>query len=91
MRNEFFIERCAHEKHDAHLREAAHDRLTRTPRTAEQRRTGRALRAQAALMLAAIAAVIAFARGRAPWQATHGPIQHGPRDMTECAEVRCRG
>jgi hypothetical protein len=27
MRNEFLVEQYAHEKHQAHLREAAHDRL----------------------------------------------------------------
>jgi hypothetical protein len=77
MRNEFSIERYAHEKHQAHLREAAHDRLLATPRTADRRPTRRALRAQAALMLASITAAIVFARGRAPWQAAHGPIRHG--------------
>jgi hypothetical protein len=77
MRNEFLVERYAHEKHQAHLREAAHDRLLATPRPAEQWRTSRALRAQAACILAAIATVIAIARGRAPWQAAHSPIQHG--------------
>jgi hypothetical protein len=77
MRNEFFVERYAHEKHQAHLREVAHDRLLRTPRTAEQQRTGRAIRAQPARMLAAIAAMIAFARGPAHWQAVHGAIRHG--------------
>jgi hypothetical protein len=29
MRSQFFVERYAHEKHEAHLREAAHDRLSR--------------------------------------------------------------
>jgi hypothetical protein len=76
MRNEFFVERFAHEKHQTHLREAAHDRLLDTLRPAEQRRTGQVLRAQASLALAAIAAVIAFARGRAPWQAAQGAIRH---------------
>ena len=66
MRNEFFVERYAHEKHQAHLREAAHDRLLARPRPEEQRRTGRAPRAQAALILAAISAAIAAARRRFP-------------------------
>ena len=66
MRNEFFVERHAHEKHQAHLGEAAHDRLLRTTPTGEQRRTGRASRAQTARILAAIAALIAFARRRFP-------------------------
>ena len=61
MRNEFFVERYAHEKHQAHLGEAAHDRLLGTTRTGEQRQIGRALRAQAARTLAGIAALIAFA------------------------------
>jgi hypothetical protein len=75
MRNEFVVERYAHEKHQVHLGEAAHDRLLRTTRTGEQRQIGRTLRAQAARTLAAIAALIAFARERAPWQAAHGAIR----------------
>jgi hypothetical protein len=75
MRNEFFVERYAHEKHQAHLREAAHDRLLVTPRPAQQRRTGRALRAQAALVLTAITALIAFARERGPWRAAYVPVR----------------
>jgi len=66
MRNEFFVERYAHEKHQAHLVEAAHDRLLRPTRTGEQRQIRRTLRAQAPRILAAIAALIAFARGRFP-------------------------
>jgi hypothetical protein len=58
MRNEFFVERYAHEKHQAHLGEAAHDRLLRTTRTGELRQRGRIVRAQAARTLAAL---IAFA------------------------------
>ena len=73
MWSQFFVERYAREKHRAHLREAAHDRLLVTPQPAEQRPTRRALRAQAALVLAAISALIAFARGRGPWQAAYGP------------------
>jgi hypothetical protein len=77
MRNEFFVERYAHEKHQAHLNEAAHDRLLRTPETAAQRGTNRAPAPQAALALAAIAAVIAFARGRAPWREAHRAMRRG--------------
>jgi hypothetical protein len=80
MRNEFFVERYAHEKHQAHVREAAHDRLLATPPPPEQQGTGRVPRAQAAHM-AAIAAMIAFARRHArrhvPWRAAQSPVQHG--------------
>ena len=41
MWSQFFVERYASDKHQAYLREAAHDRMPRDPRTAGQRAGGR--------------------------------------------------
>ena len=61
MRSQFFIERYAHERHQTHLREAAHDRLAHERPAVEQRDWGRTLRAPAATVLAATATAIALA------------------------------
>ena len=61
MWSEFFVERYAREKHQAHLREAAHDRLPGGRRLAGRPAQDRQLRVQAALVLAAMVAVLAVA------------------------------
>ena len=63
MSNQFFVERYAREKHQAHLREAAHDRLPRELPAAGHSAQGRPLRMQPALVLAVMATVMAFVAG----------------------------
>jgi len=63
MSSQFFVERYAREKHQAHLREAAHDRLPRDLRPVGHSAQGRLLRMQPALVLPAMVAVIVVAAG----------------------------
>ena len=64
MSSQFFVERFAREKHQAHLREAAHDRLPRELPAAGHSAQGRPLRMQPALVLAAaMVAVMVIAAG----------------------------
>jgi hypothetical protein len=51
MRNEFFIERYANERHQAHLSEAARDRRARTAGAPALERVSRFLRSRAASVL----------------------------------------
>ncbi len=70
MPNEFFVERYAKEKHQAHLAEAARDRLLVSPRRVWPRSF---VRAQAAVVLAAIA----VARAHTPFRLRPGAVRHG--------------
>jgi hypothetical protein len=63
MSSQFFVERFAREKHQAHLREAARDRLPRDLRPVGHSAQGRILRMQPALVLAAMVAVTVVAAG----------------------------
>jgi hypothetical protein len=60
MLSHFFFERYAHERHQAHLCEAAYDRLQPEPRGRAHMARGGRRREQAALVLAAIVAEIAL-------------------------------
>jgi len=64
MRNHFFIERYALDKHEAYLRQADHDRLARRlhdPRAEEQQVFRRAPRVHAGPPVAALVAIVALA------------------------------
>ena len=64
MWSQLFVERYAREKHQAHLSEAAHDRLPRDLRAVGHSAQGRLLRMQPALVLAAaMVAVMVIAAG----------------------------
>jgi hypothetical protein len=63
MWSQFVVERYAREKHQAHLREAAHDRLPGGRRQAAHPAPGRPMRVHAALVLAAMVVVMAVAAG----------------------------
>src|SRR4051794_29172972 len=63
MRNQFFTERYAHEKHQAYLREAVNDRLTCDPPAAERQARGRNKRVKASVLLAAGSAVAMLSFG----------------------------
>jgi hypothetical protein len=63
MRNEFFIERYAHEKHQAHLCEAALERQSAS--SAKVRQLGRStIRSQVATALSLIRALVRLPRQR---------------------------
>jgi len=61
MRNEFFIERYAHEKHQTHLREAALERQGRTSSASVRHLGRRTIRSPAATALSLIGSLVGLA------------------------------
>jgi hypothetical protein len=64
MRNDFFIEQYTRERHQAHPRETAEDRLLRQLRASGQAISRRGVYAQTAGLGTAVAAMTALARRR---------------------------
>jgi hypothetical protein len=64
MRNQFFIERYARDKHEAYLRQADHDRRTHTRLSGERHPQHRVVQVPIAAALPAMAiVVVALAAG----------------------------
>ena len=86
MSSQFFVERYAREKHQSYLREAAHDRLPRDLRVADNHAPGRPLRVQPARARgAAVILVVAslFSMGSAGGMAKVGPGRQARADANQ--------